>query len=119
MPADKTRVRGERLLFIIILWVDGKPVKFRFSLTMEPARPPPLGKKHPPIWVLNLKQDTNRLRFMRRQLRRLNLPFTVIQAVDGVRLTREELKRYSKERAVQYSIRELSPGEITTSLPCP
>ena len=73
-------------------------------------------KKHLPIWVLNLKQDTHRLRFMRRQFRRLNLPFTVIQAVDGARLTREELERYSKDRAVQYSKRELSPGEIATSL---
>jgi GR25 family glycosyltransferase involved in LPS biosynthesis len=69
-----------------------------------------------PVWVLNLKQDTRRLQFMRRQLRRLNLPFTVIPAVDGSFLTPEELGLYSKDRAVQYSKRELSPGEIATSL---
>ena len=69
-----------------------------------------------PVWVLNLKQDTRRLQFMRRQLRGLNLPFTVIPAVDGSFLTPEEWGLYSKDRAVQYSKRELSPGEIATSL---
>ncbi|MGB7537541.1 MAG: glycosyltransferase family 25 protein [Anaerolineales bacterium] len=69
-----------------------------------------------PIWVLNLKQDTHRLQFMRRQLRGLKLPFTVIEAVDGSLLTPAELGLYSKDRAAQYSKRELSPGEIATSL---
>jgi GR25 family glycosyltransferase involved in LPS biosynthesis len=69
-----------------------------------------------PIWVLNLKQDRDRLRFMRRQFLRLHLPFTIIEAVDGARLTREELGMYSKDRAIEYSNRELSPGEIATSL---
>jgi GR25 family glycosyltransferase involved in LPS biosynthesis len=69
-----------------------------------------------PIWVLNLKQDTHRLRFMRRQFRNLNLSFTVVEAVDGSFLTPEELGLYSGERAVLYSKRELSPGEIATSI---
>ncbi|MBN2084364.1 MAG: glycosyltransferase family 25 protein [Anaerolineales bacterium] len=71
---------------------------------------------YPPIWVLNLKQDARRLQFMRRQLRALNLPFTVVPAVDGSFLTPEDLRLYSKDRAVQYSRRELSSGEIATSL---
>lgn len=73
-------------------------------------------KQDLPIWVLNLEQDSLRLRFMRRQLRHLNLPFSVIRAVDGARLTRDELELYSKDRSFQYSKRELSPGEIATSL---
>jgi hypothetical protein len=50
-----------------------------------------------PVWVLNLKQDTRRLQFMRRQLRRLNLSFTFIQAVDGSFLTPGELGLYSRD----------------------
>jgi GR25 family glycosyltransferase involved in LPS biosynthesis len=69
-----------------------------------------------PIWVLNLKQDKHRLQFMRRQLRNLHLDFQVMEAVDGACLTQDELSLYSKERAVQYSKRELSPGEIATSI---
>jgi glycosyl transferase family 25 len=73
-------------------------------------------KSIPPIWVLNLKTDTHRLRFMRKQLRALHLPFQRIEAVDGSVLTSEERGLYSKANALQYSRRELTPGEIGCAL---
>lgn len=74
-------------------------------------------KKSPlPIWVLNLKQDTHRLRFMRKQLKALKLAFSVVEALDGNRLTAKDWSLYSKGRALQVSGRELTPGEIGCAL---
>ena len=73
-------------------------------------------KSIPPIWVLNLKKDVHRLRFMRKQLRALHLPFQRIEAIDGSVLTSEERGLYSKANALQYSRRELTPGEIGCTL---
>jgi glycosyl transferase family 25 len=65
-----------------------------------------------PIWVLNLQEDKPRLLFMRKQLRKLNLDYEVIPAVNGAALSAEERKLYSPEMAVQCSKRELTLGEI-------
>jgi glycosyl transferase family 25 len=73
-------------------------------------------KTAPPIWVLNLKKDTQRLRFIAGQLRALKLPFTVVEALDGALLTAEDWKLYSKERALKFSKRELVPGEVGCAL---
>jgi glycosyl transferase family 25 len=77
----------------------------------------PMAKKSPlPIWVLNLKQDTHRLRFMRKQAKALKLAFSVVEAMDGNRLTDGDWSLYSKERALQVSGRELTPGEVGCAL---
>jgi glycosyl transferase family 25 len=76
-----------------------------------------MAKKSPlPVWVLNLKQDKHRLRFMQRQLRNLRLEFTVVKAVNGNLLTSEEWNRYSKKKAIRVSGRELTPGEVGCAL---
>jgi glycosyl transferase family 25 len=69
-----------------------------------------------PIWVLNLKKDKRRLRFMTKQLRSLNLEFEVVEAVDGSLLSHKDLEQYSKDQAMKYSKRELTPGEIGCAL---
>ncbi len=69
-----------------------------------------------PVWVLNLKRDKQRLRFISRQLRALHMPFSVVEAVDGSRLTPEDLRVYSRARALEFSKRELTPGEIGCAL---
>jgi glycosyl transferase family 25 len=75
-------------------------------------------KKMPdlPIWVLNLKKDKYRLRFMTKQLRALKLNFTVVEALDGSRLSPDDWKLYSKDQALKFSKRELIPGEIGCAL---
>jgi glycosyl transferase family 25 len=69
-----------------------------------------------PIWVLNLKKDRHRLRFISKQLRALGLDFTVVEALDGAFLSPEDWMRYSRERALQFSGRELTPGEVGCAL---
>jgi glycosyl transferase family 25 len=65
-----------------------------------------------PVWVLNLKEDRPRLRFMQKQLRRLKLEYEVIPAVNGTALPEADRRLYSPELAAQCSKRELTLGEI-------
>jgi glycosyl transferase family 25 len=69
-----------------------------------------------PIWVLNLKSDTQRLDFMSKQLKALGLDFTVVEALDGDRLSESDWKLYSKDRARKFSGRELVRGEVGCAL---
>lgn len=69
-----------------------------------------------PIWVLNLKPDTERLAFMTKQLNALGLPFTVVEALDGDRLSESDWKLYSEDRARKFSGRELVRGEVGCAL---
>jgi glycosyl transferase family 25 len=73
-------------------------------------------KNRLPIWVINLKKDKRRLRFMTRQLRALKLDFSVVEALDGACLSPEDWGKYSKERALELSKRELTPGELGCAL---
>jgi glycosyl transferase, family 25 len=65
-----------------------------------------------PIWILNMERSIERRAFMEEQFSRLNLEYEIIAAVDGLKLTNNELSRYSKKDAMRCSERELSPGEI-------
>jgi len=65
-----------------------------------------------PIWVLNLERSIERRTFMEEQLSRLNLEYEIIAAVDGLKLTSDELSRYSKKDAMRCSESELNPGQI-------
>ncbi len=69
-----------------------------------------------PIWVLNLKQDKRRLRLMTKQLRALKLDFRIVEALDGTLLSPDDWRLYSKEKALEFSKRELVPGEIGCAL---
>lgn len=69
-----------------------------------------------PIWVLNLERSPERRAFMAGQFSRLSLDYEIISAVDGLKLTIDELERYSKIDAMRCSERELLPGEIGCAL---
>lgn len=53
---------------------------------------------------------------MERQFRALKLDVEVVPALDGVLLTPDDLKLYSKTKALTYCKRELTIGEIGTAL---
>jgi glycosyl transferase family 25 len=53
---------------------------------------------------------------MEEQLRKLNLKFEIIRAVDGRNIPDCDLKCYSRQDAVKCAGRELSPGEIGCAL---
>jgi glycosyl transferase family 25 len=69
-----------------------------------------------PIWLLNLKPEKGRRQFMMRQFRALRFDVEVIPALDGLLLTPDDLKMYSKTKALFYCRRELTIGEIGTAL---
>jgi glycosyl transferase family 25 len=106
----------ETLLFIISPPINGNPVQDIQPPVKEPDPVRMKNKLDLPVWVLNLKVDKRRLRFMTKQLRALNLAFTVVEALDGRHLSPEDQRLYSKERAVKFSKRELTPGEIGCAL---
>ncbi len=69
-----------------------------------------------PIWVLNLKRDTDKLHLMQDHLQGLGVKYRIIEAVDGSLLTPEDVKYYSKSLALTDFGRELTPGEIGCAL---
>lgn len=68
------------------------------------------------IWVLNLERSEQRRYFMKEQLRKFNLRFEIIRAVDGRNIPERDLKCYSRQEAVKCAGRELSPGEVACAL---
>lgn len=70
----------------------------------------------PPIWVVNLARSTERRQFMQQQFASLHLSYRIINASDGKNLSREELQKYSKRKALKAKGRELSTGEIGCAL---
>jgi glycosyl transferase family 25 len=73
-------------------------------------------EKNRHIWVINLKEDTERRSIMERQLKGLDLKYEIVEAVEGETLTEEDLKIYSATQAVRRYGRELVPGEIGCAL---
>jgi glycosyl transferase, family 25 len=69
-----------------------------------------------PIFVINLKQDKERLLFMQKQFEANGKDFRVIEAIDGNNLSSEQYATYSKERSLACKKRELSNGEIACVL---
>ncbi|BBL77333.1 glycosyltransferase family 25 protein [Methylomagnum ishizawai] len=71
----------------------------------------------PPVWVVNLDRSPERRACMVEQLEALGLPFEIVPAVDGRRLSGADLAGvYSLERARQRLGRELAAGEIGCAL---
>lgn len=70
----------------------------------------------PPIWVANLARSPERRRFMQQQFESMNLPYRIINASDGKKLSPEELQKYSQRHAFKDKGRELSKGEIGCAL---
>ncbi len=73
-------------------------------------------KQDLPIWVLNLRRDQERRRFMSGQMQRLGLDFAFVPAVDKRELTERDLTHYSATAALLEMGRELGQGEIACAL---
>ena len=69
-----------------------------------------------PIWVLNLERDKEKRHFMEEQLKRLGKPYQIVEAVDGKKLSADDLQFYSRKMALTDFGRELSPGELGCAL---
>lgn len=69
-----------------------------------------------PIWIINLKHDEERRKFMVEQLERLGLPYELIEAVDGSALSDEDFKISSPELSQKTIYRQLTPGEVGCAL---
>ena len=69
-----------------------------------------------PIFVINLKRDKERLLFMQKQFEALDKEFRLIQAIDGRKLTAEQLSKYSKEKSLRNLKRELNDADIAVVL---
>lgn len=70
-----------------------------------------------PIFIVNLKQSTDRRQWIANQCHNLNLHPTFIEAVDGRSLSADERNRHcNKEKAQAYMNRQLTPSEIGCAL---
>lgn len=69
------------------------------------------------VFVISLPQDRLRLENLEKQLQKLNIPFSVVEAVNGMLLSEKELKEsYDQKKALRLFNRELSKGEIGCAL---
>ncbi len=70
-------------------------------------------KSRPHIFLINLKHDKQRLKFMEQQLEKMHLSFEVIEGVDGGEIPPEELEKiYDPALSMEKFHRQLLPGEI-------
>jgi glycosyl transferase family 25 len=70
-----------------------------------------------PTFIISLPKDKARRENLERQLQKLAMPFSVVEAVYGVSLSAEELAAsYDRKKAVSLFNRELSKGEIGCAL---
>ena len=66
--------------------------------------------------LINLNKDTDRLDFMDKQLKDLNMPFERLEAVYGKEYMEKDGSEYSEEFATKRGGRKLSLGEIGCAL---
>lgn len=69
-----------------------------------------------PVWVVNLKKDENRRNFMVSQLERLGISYELIEAVEGTKVSDENVIKYSPELSQKTIHRNLTPGEVGCAL---
>ena len=69
-----------------------------------------------PVWIINLKRDTDKLSFMQTQMQRLGIDYQVIEAIDGRSLGEDQKAPYSRSIALRDFGRELTAGEIGCAL---
>jgi len=68
-------------------------------------------------FIISLPKDRNRREYLEKQLQKLAIPFSVIEAVHGESLSAEELAAsYDRKKAINLFNRELSKGEIGCAL---
>ncbi len=66
----------------------------------------------PPIWVISLASAHERRRFVVEGFSALNIPFELVDGVDGVELTDAELAHCSRRRALLEIGRPMTRGEL-------
>jgi len=71
-----------------------------------------MDKDLPPVFVINLPRDIQRLEDMGRQLDALGLPYQIFEAVDGYALKPEDMGFYDRKKRCRYFGRDLLPGEL-------
>lgn len=82
------------------------------------SRAGPVTDQHNPhIFIISLPKDRHRREFLEGQLQKLNLPYSIEQAVHGEKLSPQELDAsYDRDKAIRRFNRELSRGEIGCAL---
>jgi glycosyl transferase family 25 len=81
------------------------------------ATSPVNAQKNIHTFIISLPKDKNRRESLERQLQKLALPFSVVEAVHGESLSAEELEAsYDRKKAISLFNRELSKGEIGCAL---
>jgi glycosyl transferase family 25 len=74
-------------------------------------------QKNIPAFIISLPKDRHRRESLERQLGKLAIPFSVMEAVHGEALSAEELEAsYDRKKAINLFNRELSKGEIGCAL---
>ncbi len=69
-----------------------------------------------PIFVINLKEATDRQAHITQLLKSLSLPFTFIDAVDGRAFDMSKHEAYHREKRLRYFGRDLTGGELGCTL---
>jgi len=68
-------------------------------------------------FVISLPHDKDRRENLEKQLQKLHIPFSIVEAVNGMSLSQEELETlYDRKKALRLFNRELSKGEIGCAL---
>jgi glycosyl transferase family 25 len=70
----------------------------------------------PPIWVISLSSAAERRRFVVEGFGGLNIPFELVEAVDGNTLSAAQWGSYSRRRALLEIGRPMSRGELGCAL---
>jgi glycosyl transferase family 25 len=70
----------------------------------------------PPIWVISLPSAVERRRVVVEGFEQLNIPFELVDGVDGNALSSEEWDRYSRRRSLLETGRPLARGELGCAL---
>jgi glycosyl transferase family 25 len=70
----------------------------------------------PPIWIISLPSAGERRRVVVEGFEQLNIPFELVDGVDGNALSSEEWGRYSRRRSLLETGRPLARGELGCAL---
>lgn len=68
------------------------------------------------IFLINLKRSTIRFEQMDQQLKSLDIPYILFEAIDGHNLTEKHLEQYSSKHSFLLHNRDLLKGEIGCAL---
>ncbi len=71
-----------------------------------------MATKCPPVFVINLKQDTDRRAIMQDRLEPTGVPFEFIDAVDGRKFDLANTPCYNRAKRLRYFGRDMIGGEI-------